>query len=355
MKHKRFIAILFILAQMGVYGQGNPRETVTVGDDIFLPYLPGKVVQRINGNDVHSQKIFSIMFPQQKSGMPQGYEVEAYSDGLRNLLEINLMPYLFDDGEIVRKAGSSVVFYFNDPRSLLGLPINSDLDDFYLSPVKIAEFMGYPIYMNERGEAIVIYKGREPLFLPVSQDEYLTALISAEAKKEKEHPQTVTVDDNLIEMELAYQQLLKMDKAAAADFKKEMDRFRKDASQRRETEQLSSAYKIELAKLSPAQRKQPAYYAVYAMEKYGNLSGLVPENETGESQPVVKPNLEALAKNSNEIHLIVCRWRLSSDAQRGSPRLYEPRHTVGFSLTDDRIYEMYNNQNLWKHIIDEVH
>ena len=99
MKHKRFIAILFILAQMGVYGQGNPRETVTVGDDIFLP---------------------------------------------------------------------------------------------------------------------------------VSQDEYLTALISAEAKKEKEHPQTVTVDDNLIEMELAYQQLLKMDKAAAADFKKEMDRFRKE-------------------------------------------------------------------------------------------------------------------------------
>lgn len=187
------------------------------------------------------------MFPQQKSGMPQGYEVEAYSDGLRNLLEINLMPYLFDDGEIVRKAGSSVVFYFNDPRSLLGLPINSDLDDFYLSPVKIAEFMGYPIYMNERGEAIVIYKGREPLFLPVSQDEYLTALISAEAKKEKEHPQTVTVDDNL----------------------------------------------KELARLSPA--------------------------------------------------------------QRGSPRLYEPRHTVGFSLTDDRIYEMYNNQNLWKHIIDEVH
>ncbi len=118
MKHKRFIAILFILAQMGVYGQGNPRETVTVGDDIFLP---------------------------------------------------------------------------------------------------------------------------------VSQDEYLTALISAEAKKEKEHPQTVTVDDNL----------------------------------------------KELARLSPA--------------------------------------------------------------QRGSPRLYEPRHTVGFSLTDDRIYEMYNNQNLWKHIIDEVH
>lgn len=238
MKHKRFIAILFILAQMGVYGQRNPRETVTVGDDIFLPYL-------------------------------------------------------FDDGEIVRKAGSSVVFYFNDPRSLLGLPINSDLDDFYLSPVKIAEFMGYPIYMNERGEAIVIYKGREPLFLPVSQDEYLTALISAEAKKEKEHPQTVTVDDNLIEMELAYQQLLKMDKAAAADFKKEMDRFRKDASQSPETEQVASAYKKELARLSPA--------------------------------------------------------------QRGSPRLYEPRHTVGFSLTDDRIYEMYNNQNLWKHIIDEVH
>ncbi|NLF37777.1 MAG: hypothetical protein GX584_11575 [Clostridiaceae bacterium] len=142
MKHKRFIAILFILAQMGVYGQGNPRETVTVGDDIFLP---------------------------------------------------------------------------------------------------------------------------------VSQDEYLTALISAEAKKEKEHPQTVTVDDNLIEM----------------------DRFRKDASQSPETEQVASAYKKELARLSPA--------------------------------------------------------------QRGSPRLYEPRHTVGFSLTDDRIYEMYNNQNLWKHIIDEVH
>ena len=53
---------------------------------------------------------------------------------------------------------------------------------------------------------------------------------------------------------------------------------------------------------------------------------------------------------------MVVSWDLITPQQseENSPRLYQPQNNFGFSLTDDKMYELYNNQVLWKHIIGLV-
>jgi hypothetical protein len=68
---------------------------------------------------------------------------------------------------------------------------------------------------------------------------------------------------------------------AAAEFKAEIQKFRADMAGEQNDDApagLLSSLKAELAKMSLAVRTQPAWYAVGVFEKYGNLSGLVPES-----------------------------------------------------------------------------
>jgi len=352
---KYLFILLFAVSNIAVFGQQYSRKTVTVGEDAFLPYIKGKVVNRIPKNDVNSQKIFIILQSQPSVNMPQGYEVEAYSDGTNGILDMYFMPYLLDEGETVRKAGGSVSFYFNNIASILGQPLQSGIGEIYTAPMKIGDFIGYPIYENEGRETTAIYKGNEPLFLPISQEEYLTALIKAEEKKQKNNGSTTSASENLKEMEKAYQELLKTDKTAAEEFRKEMESYRKDLAQANTTDDLTTSYKRELARLSPTERKKQAFYATYAMEKYGNFSGLIPERGTGNAQPLIKPNYKAISKNTNyNIRLIVVKWKLSYNEHPYSPRYYQPQNKFGYALTDDKIYELYQNQIVWKRIIQEV-
>ena len=63
----------------------------------------------------------------------------------------------------------------------------------------------------------MIYKGTAPLFLPVSREEYLTALINSEVEKQKEYDTAKSSGEISDEVGKAYQELLKVDKAAAAE------------------------------------------------------------------------------------------------------------------------------------------
>jgi phosphotransferase system IIA component len=73
------------------------------------------------------------------------------------------------------------------------------------------------------------------------------------------------------------------------------------------------------------------------MEKKGNFSGLVSDNETEKAQPLVKPNDKAISKNANDkIRLIVVTWK------------------PGYALTDDKMHEILQNQTIWKRIMQEV-
>lgn len=352
---KHLFILLFAVSNIAVFGQQYSRKTVTVGEDAFLPYIKGKIVNRIPKNDINSQKIVAILQLQPSVNTPQGYEVETYSNGTNGILDMYFKPYLLDEGEIVSKSGGNVSFYFNNIASILGQPLQSGIGEIYTAPVKIGNFMGYSIYRHEEREATAIYKGNEPLFLPVLQEEYLTALIKAEEKKQKNNGSTTSVSENQKEIEKAYQELLKTDKTAAEEFRKEMESHRKDLAQNNTAEDLTTSYKKELARLSPAERKKQAFYATYAMEKYGNFSGLVPESDTENAQPLIKPNYKAISKNTNNnIRLIVVKWKLSYNEYPYSPRYYQPQNKLGYTLTDDKIHELYHNQTIWKRIIQEV-
>lgn len=351
------IILLGLICNTTVYSQEYSSKTVTVGDNIFLPYMKGKVVNRIPQTDINSKNIFAIIQSQTSINTPQGYEVESYSDGSNRFLDIYFMPYLLKEGEVIRKPSSSINFYFNDINSIFGQPLQSGIGDIYTAPVKTADFMGYPIYGHEGQEIIAIYKSlnsasNEPLFLPVSQEEYLTALIKAEEKKQKENGIKVSKNEHLREIEKAYQKLLKIDKSAAKEFKKEMENFRKELNPNDTTKDLATSYKRELTLLSSVEKEKQAYYAIYSMEKYGNFSGLVSEND-GNAQPLVKPNYRVFPKNrNNNISLIVVRWKLTNKEHSYSPRYYQPQNKFGYPLTDDILFELYHNQDIWKKIIE---
>lgn len=354
---KKSIVIFFVFSLNNFgYGQEFSKKTVIVGEDTFLPYLKGKVVNGIDQNAENFQKIFSLLQSQPSVSKPQGYEVDAYSNETNRLLEIYFIPYLSESGEVVRaKAGSCLKFFLNDITALWQ-PINVDIPDIYFAPDKSGDFMGYPVYKQDDMEKTMIYKGNATLFLPVSREEYLSALIKSEENKLKQNDTPKSSSEIFSEIQKTYSELLKTDKVAAEEFKKQMDSFKNDLSESNATENLATSYRKELARLSPSERKKQAYYSVYAMEKYGNFSGLVPEGEEGNATALVKPNDKVVQKHSHKIQLITLTWNLITPTQSEnvSPRLYLPKNNFGYELTNNKIYELYNNQNLWKEIIGLV-
>ena len=98
----RLFILLLAVSNMAIFGQQYSPKPVTVGEDTFLPYIKGKVINRIPENDLIAQKIFAILRPLPSVNTPQGYEVEAYSDGTGRMLVLYLMPYLLEEGETVQ-------------------------------------------------------------------------------------------------------------------------------------------------------------------------------------------------------------------------------------------------------------
>ena len=58
---KHLILFLTILCQTIAFGQEYSNKPVTIDERTFLPYMKGKVVNRIAKNDVNCQKIFNIL------------------------------------------------------------------------------------------------------------------------------------------------------------------------------------------------------------------------------------------------------------------------------------------------------
>jgi len=355
MKSSLFILFVFVV-NLAVNGQNYSNKAVTVGETTFLPYLKGKVVNRVAINDAKHKQLFALLHSLTSVSAPQGYEVEAYSDVNNQFLAIYFIPYVLEQDETVRaKAGSSLNVFFNDITALWQ-PLDLNLSGIYLAPVKVGEFVGFPIYNQSGREMTMIYKGSEPLFLPVSREEYLLALIRSEEEKQKESGTPKSPKEISSEVDKVYRELLKTDKAAAEEFKKEMGDYEKDLEQNRETEDLLTSYRKELAGLSSLEKKKKAYYAVYAMEKYGTWSGLVPDGEENNATPLVKANIKAIQKSSYNIQLMTLGWDLVTPPQseKNSPRFYHINNNFGYELADDRMCELYNNEALWKRIIELV-
>lgn len=132
-----------------------------------------------------------------------------------------------------------------------------------------------------------------------------------------------------------------------------MEDYRKELNKNDTTEDLATSYKKELTLLSSVEREKQAYYVNYSMEKHGNFSGLASKNETGNAQPLVKPNYRVFPEDRNKnLSLIVVRWKLHNNEHSYSPRYYQPQNEFGYPLTDNKIFELYHNQDIWKRIIE---
>jgi len=342
------IATLLSLFAMPLFSQQRSpfsEKEVEVDGRIFLPYSKGEVVRKISGphKPVFDQ-ICSIITAWDSIVAPQEMKVFCY--GFDNTLEIYFLPYLFEEGtRFASEGGPNLSIYANAPRQLFGSEIAPNI---FLCPQKTANFNGFPVYQTGRGEATVICKKKIPLFIPVSQEEYLKALIAKEEKKEDSYspPDHQT---QLHEMEQAYQKLLKVDKEAAQEFKQQMAEFIDNNNI--QPINLVSMLRNELSSLTADEKKRPAYYGgASAIEDYHNTSGLVPYENKENSDALVRPNPALIDGNSKDkIQLLVIRWSVGGNVDLDKPRLYTEGRR-GFHLADKLMSELYKSQKIWNEI-----
>ncbi len=345
-------ALLFLSAPCRAQ-QRPPFSEKKVEEDgrLFMPFTRGEIEKRISGsNQALFGEICSILCSWDSIAPPQGIKVSCYSDGYE--LEIRFLPYLFEEGERVTVgSGSSLTLSLNNPLQMLGSPL---VEDIFLSPQKSADFHGFPIYRNDRHEVTIVSKKSVPLFIPVSQEEYLKKLIADEEKKNPGNSSTDT-QTVLREMEQAYQELLKSDKVAAKEFKQQMDEFRAEASASGEGSDMPNvvtSLKKELSALTAAERvRQACYGGISAMEAFHNLSGLVPEGSEVSGEPLVRANPALIDPSSaNRIQLLTIRWLVGEGENADKPRFYNEGRE-GFSLADHLMSTLYANQKIWARIL----
>lgn len=349
--------ILFLLIRPNAgFAQVRPpfsEKTVEVDDGIFLPYTKGEVVRKISGPRKPAlDKICAIITAWDSIAPPQGMKVQC--SGFDHTLEVYFLPYLSEDGtRFASGGGPSVRIHVNDPRQMVGSPIAPDI---YLCPQKRADFHGYPIYQNDDREVTIVYKRELPLFVAVSQEEYLKALVAEEEEEKAPKGSSPDSQTAVREMERAYQQLLKTDKVAATEFKQHMDEFRAEAGKSGDGANSMdpvALLKKELSGLTDEERKRQAWYGgASAMEAYHNASGLVPYEDRDNAEALVRTNpalIEAFSKD--QVQLLVIRWSVGGTADSDKPRLYNEGR-AGSNLADDLMSKLYLNQGIWSGIFE---
>lgn len=352
---KIFVVTLLSVLVLQAKSQLFSDQVVTLGDDDFMPYTRGVVDKQIEGDrKVMMGKISDIISSWDSIHPPRGFKVDFY--GSNQLLDVSFSAYINVGNSNITKGGPAFSIFINDPGLICGSTV---VNDIFLLPEKVADFYGFPIYQNTRQEVTVISVINDSLFVPVSRQEYLQALILEEENRQKnEGNQTGnSAEDILLEMEKSYKELLKIDPVEAAVFKISMDEFRADQAKAEaggKPAGMLQMLKRELEDMSAFEKNSPAYYSVGAMEKYGNLSGLVPAEQAKEDMALVRiaPVFDKLKENKSAIKLLVISWNLGNNSSiTDKPRCYSGG-TTGFMLADNKMVELYNQQDIWESIFN---
>ncbi len=359
-KNKIFFCLFFSLLILSKYSFSQQRspfsdKRVVVGERVFLPYTKGDVIKKINRpQKLVLDKICSIITAWDSIAPPQGMKV--FCSGFDNSLEIYFLPFLFeDDTRFASEGGPTLSFYVNTPLQMFGSPIVADI---FLCPQKAADFYGFSIYRTDHQEVTIVCKKKLPLFIPVSQEEFLKALI---AKEEKNALKGLGPDyqTTFKEMEQAYQKMLKMDKEAAKDFKQQMDEFRAESVKNGGGSNMIDIFtslKKELFDLTSEERKQQAYYmGSLAIEEYHNVSGLVPYSSKENGEALVKANPELINNSSKDkIQLLIIAWSLGGNSQNiDKPRFYKEGNK-GFRIAYNKMAELYRQKKIWEQVFQMV-
>lgn len=334
------------------------EQTVTIGEDVFLPYCKGKVIKHFEGERVAlMEKIYQVIASWDSLNPPRGFEA-SFNAGDRDL-DLTFAAYVKEGESKTTNSGALLSVCVNDPARAFGSPV---INNIFLQPEKVADFFGYPVYQNTDQEVTVISKNKSPLFVPVTQEEYLQQLIKTETEKQKKEPGSQQKSDSeviLAEMEKTYKELLKTDTDAAAEFKIEIQKFKAGMNENQNDDvpaDLLTLLKKELENLSPVERSKPAWYSIGAIEKYGNFSGLVPESNAEEGTALVKiaPVYASLANNKNAIKLLVISWKAGYDNSNSDKPRYFDDEAKGFLLADYYMVRLYHQQKIWNNIINLV-
>ncbi len=347
------LAGIFILQSVVCVAQ--PRvpfsdKKVEIDGRLFLPYTEGEVSTNIDGSYRRSfEKIVEIITGWDSLQPLQGIKIHCF--GSTDFLEIYFLPYLYDQGKrIASEGGPSIKFSANHPESMFGTPVVSNI---FLCPQKVGDFYGFPIYESDRHRVVIVSMKNIPIFVPVSQEEYLIALIGQHSEDVKENSTSGTKNE-IVEIEETYQKLLETDKEAAKEFRQQMDEFLNELNKSGDESNIPgmvASLKNELHALTRDQRELSAYYSVGAMEKYHNFSGLVPVEDKENGAALVKANPDLIDNSgTNRIQLLVVGWSLHENNLNTDKAIIDNERLVGFPFAEKLRSQLFHCPEIWTKI-----
>lgn len=347
------VALLWLLPVCILFAQQRPPfsdKTVKTEDGtLLMPYTKGEVEKNITGNYKPTfEKICSIITSWDSINPPQGMQIDCF--GYEKRLEIYFRNYVYADGQrFPEEGGPHLEISVNDPLSMVGKPVASGI---YLCPQKTADFHGYPVYRIGVGEVTVVTKTHIPLYVPVSQEEYLKTLIAEEEKNASKYSPLKSQDyqATLQEMEKAYQKLLETDKEAAKEFKQQMLDFEKEITKKPEAGQADttpvSLLKKKLSAMTEEEKRLDAYYGGE------DISQLIPYEQRQYGDAMIKINPALIRETAKSgIHLLVlwCSLVAYNATDVRNPRLFN-KGNEGNYHANYLMSKLYEDQKIWDNI-----
>lgn len=237
-------------------------------------------------------------------------------------------------------------------------------EGIFYEPQKIGEFQGFPVYNTN---AIAVAKSKEPLWIPVSRERFLKALIKeaeADVQELKERDERLARDD-----EKTYQELKSIDPVRAEEVKKilaegaewnkkqikDAEAKTRELAETKNWKLLASIpeervrlLKEELESLPPAERSLQAYFKM-GIENSETLSGLVPGG-TEDANPLaaLNPNFFDSSLPKNKIQLIIIQdykyFEREVNEDRGSLAMAKQLELIRAIDWDDIADELFTNK-----------
>ena len=344
MYRKALAFIILLTISFTSYSQESySDEPVLIDEHYFLPNSRGEVKNMLSGPwKTEIEKICSIIYTWKGISPPKGFE--AQFSGISSSFELTFSAYIKEDGQKMTLSGPSITFSINNPADIFGMSV---VDGIYIKPVENGYFHGFPKFSASRYETVVLTKLDDPLFVPVTREEYLKAMI---ARALKEYPESEKLTDTKVskeieEMERVYRQLLEVDKAAAEEVKKGIEEMKKELKNMvtKDEDYYPALLKKELDKMDEQERRLPAYYSLSAIDDKISVSGLVRVNDNKNADTLVKvnPSLVNILGQTKSTRLLTIHFQ------------QEPGEK-GFRLADSKIRELMNNELIWRKIYESI-
>lgn len=344
MYRKALAFIILLTISFTSYSQESySDEPVLIDEHYFLPNSRGEVKNMLSGPwKTEIEKICSIISAWKGISPPKGFE--ALFSGISSSFELTFAAYIKEDGQKMTLSGPSITFSINNLADVFGMSV---VDGIYIKPVENGYFHGFPKFSASRYETVVLTKLDDPLFVPVTREEYLKAMI---ARALKEYPESEKLTDTKVskeieEMERVYRQLLEVDKAAAEEVKKGIEEMKKELKNMvtKDEDYYPALLKKELDKMDEQERRLPAYYSLSAIDDKISVSGLVRVNDNKNADTLVKvnPALVNILGQTKSTRLLTIHFQ------------QEPGEK-GFRLADSKIRELMNNELIWRKIYESI-